>query len=153
MNSQNTTTNQTHIEGGPYYLVNTLCTLNVHSLCSMQFICLSSLTVFVRRSIKANDRSQPIYALVQVMNTSCADAFMLKPKMRNINKCAIWCETTIQGLKSGKGWIIQNIFQDTGWFFNWPHSTKTKKSHESIRGPFRWRISWKSSSGWLFGIF
>ena len=89
MNSQNTTTNQTHIEGGPYYLVNTLRTLNVHSLCSMQFICLSSLTVFVRRSIKANDRSQPIYALVQVMNTSCADAFMLKPKMRNINKCVI----------------------------------------------------------------
>ena len=44
------------------------------------FICLSSPTVFVRRSIKANDRSQPIYALVQVMNTSCADAFMLKPK-------------------------------------------------------------------------
>ena len=38
------------------------------------FICLSSPTVFVRRSIKANDRLQPIYALVQVMNTSSADA-------------------------------------------------------------------------------
>ena len=86
MNSQNTTTNQTDIEGGPYYLVNTLCTLNAHSLCSMQFICLSSRTVFVRRSIKANVRSQPIYALVQVMNTSCADAFMLKPKKINTNK-------------------------------------------------------------------
>ena len=47
------------------------------------FICLSSPTVFVCRSIKANDRSQPIYALVQVMNTSCADAFMLKPRKIN----------------------------------------------------------------------
>ena len=108
------------------------------------FICLSSRTVFVRRSIKANDRSQPIYALVQVMNTSCAAAFMLKPQKRNTKRCAIWCENTIQGLYNSKTTSRYRVI------FNWHHLVQNKKSHEPINGPFRWRISGKSSSGWHF---
>ena len=30
--------------------------------------------------------------------------------------------------------------------------TTWKKANEPTRGSFRWRISWKSSSGWLLGI-